>query len=278
MDNMKQLNTRGLVLIGCGFIGQALLEGWLVAGLSPEAVTIQDPTPSDWLSSQSGIRLNTSLPEKPAVVVIATKPQTLDALLPDLAQFSGGDTVVVSIAAGAPIGLFEQHLGTQTPIIRAMPNLPASVGLGATAMFANTASTPSDVELAKSLFDAVGLSVQLPQEDLLHVVTGLSGSGPAYVFAMAEAMTAAAADLGLPMDLAKTLALQTVAGAGKMLAAPGADASTLRDAVTSKGGTTAAGLDQMIGSDALTDLMSNTINAAQCRSQELAAANTTKLR
>lgn len=275
---MDTRNARGLVLIGCGFMGQALLEGWLAAGVAPEAVTIQDPTPSDWLSAQSGIRLNADLPDNPAVVVIEAKPQILDARLPSLTQFFGGDTVVISIAAGAPIDLFETHLGSKAPIIRAMPNLPASVGLGATAMFANAASTPSDIALAETLFAAVGLSVQLPQENMLHLVTGLSGSGPAYVFAMAEPMAAAAHDLGLPMDLAKTLALQTVAGAGKMLGAPGADASTLRDAVTSKGGTTAAGLDQLIGTGALTNLVSDTINAAQCRSQELASANTTKLR
>lgn len=263
---MEQLNANGLVMVGCGFMGQALLQGWFANGLRPEAVTVQDPRPSDWLQAQSGLRLNKTLPKAPAAIVIATKPQILDAVLPDLSHFGNGKTVVISIAAGAPMYLFEHHFGTQTPIIRAMPNLPASVGHGATALHHNAVAT-DHVELAKVLFEAVGTCVTVPDEEMMHLVTGLSGSGPAYVFAMAEAMANAAFALGLPKDLARALTQQTIAGAGAMLAQPLSDAEELRNAVTSKGGTTAAGLAALM--DSIGPLMENTIDAARRRSLEL---------
>lgn len=263
---MEQLNTCGLVMVGCGFMGQALLKGWFASGLHPQAVTVQDPRPSDWLQAQSGLHLNAAWPEAPAVIVIATKPQSLDAVLPGLAPFGGGGTIIMSIAAGAPTALFEQHLGAGTPVIRAMPNLPASVGQGASALYANAAGA-DHLTLAHTLFGAVGTCVTLPKEEMMHLVTGLSGSGPAYVFAMVEAMAKAAQELGLPQPLARALAHQTVAGAGAMLSEPQADAETLRKAVTSKGGTTAAGLAAL--TEPLGSLMQTVIEAARKRSVEL---------
>lgn len=263
---MDRLNANGLVMVGCGFMGQALLQGWLANGLRPEAVTVQDPTPSDWLMAQTGLHVNAPISTAPAAIVVATKPQVLDQVLPPLAPLGNGDTVVISIAAGAPVELFERHFGAQTPVIRAMPNLPASIGFGATAIYGNPAAV-MHLDMAEALFRAVGTCATVPDEEMLHLVTGLSGSGPAYVFAMVEAMAAAACDLGLPSDLAKALAHQTVAGAGAMLAQSPSDAQTLRHAVTSKGGTTAAGLAALM--QPLDLLMQSTIDAARKRSLEL---------
>ena len=267
---MEAINQRGLVLIGCGFMGKALLEGWIAHGIAPDAVTVQDPSPSEWLSAQHGLRLNKPLPDNPAAVVVATKPQILDKVLPGLAGLGGGSTCFVSIAAGAPVSLFEEYLGAETSIVRAMPNLPASVSEGMTALFGNAAASAGDVELVTELFEAVGTVVSLEDEHQLHLVTGVSGSGPAYVFALAEAMAEAGAALGLPSDLASTLAIRTLVGAGKMLAADGADPTALRKAVTSKGGTTAAGLDVFMREpNGIGDLAKATIDAARARSVEL---------
>ena len=263
---MDKLNAAGLVMVGCGFMGQALLEGWLSNGLKAEAVFVQDPAPTEWLKGQSDLRLNEPLPSAPAAIVIATKPQILDKVLPGLAQFGNGTTAVISIAAGAPVRLYERHRGADTPVIRAMPNLPASVGQGATALYGNAAAA-EHLAMANTLFSAVGTCVTLLDEEMMHLVTGLSGSGAAFVFAVVEAMINAAHDLGLPLDLASALAHQTVAGAGAMLAEPKADAEELRRAVTSKGGTTAAGLAAL--TPRLTPLIRDTVNAARERSLEL---------
>ncbi|SNS85177.1 pyrroline-5-carboxylate reductase [Tropicimonas sediminicola] len=267
---MDDINARGLVMIGCGFMGKALLEGWIAAGLSPEAVTVQDPTPSEWLAAQPGFRLNAPLPEAPAVLVIAVKPQVLDEVMPDLAGFGGGRTIVVTIATGAPVSYYERHFGPETPVIRTMPNLPASVGCGVTALCANAAASGEALALVETLFGAVGTSVTLEDEGMMHLVTGVSGSGPAYVFALAEAMAQAGTELGLPKELARALAIQTVAGAGHMLATPGADPTALRQAVTSKGGTTAKALEQLMRTpDGIADLARAAVDASRNRSAEL---------
>lgn len=266
---MQEVNEGGLVLVGCGFMGKALLEGWIAKGVRPGAVWVQDPAPSDWLQSQSDLHINEAPPENPAALVIATKPQILDQVLPGLAPFGGGSTVVVSIAAGAPISLFETTFGAETPIVRVMPNLPASIGVGASALFANEATNPDQTAFVRMMFEAVGSVVELEEEDLLHAVTGLSGSGPAYVFALAEAMAQAGVDAGLPPELAKILAAQTVSGAGAMLRDPDADATSLRVAVTSKGGTTAAGLVEFMAKDGIAPLTRKTVDAAKRRSIEL---------
>ncbi|WP_323768537.1 pyrroline-5-carboxylate reductase [Marinovum sp.] len=267
---MQAINERGLVMIGCGFMGKALLEGWVAAGVSPEAVTVRDPAPSDWLLAQPGLQVNATPPEAPAVLVIAVKPQLLDAVMPSLACFGGGATTVITIATGAPVRYYEDHLGPETPIVRTMPNLPVSVGQGVTALYGNTAAAGDGLALAQALFDAVGTSVTLAEEEMLHLVTGVSGSGPAYVFALAEAMAASATELGLPPELARALAIGTVAGAGHMLAVPGADPTELRLAVTSKGGTTAKALEQLRRApDGIGDLARLAIDASRKRSLEL---------
>ncbi|MEM1389670.1 MAG: pyrroline-5-carboxylate reductase [Pseudomonadota bacterium] len=267
---MKHIEDRGLILIGCGFMGGALLKGWLADGVSPSAVTVIDPAPSSWLTAHSGLRINDTPPCGPAAVVVATKPQILNTVLPSVKQYASPQTVVISIAAGAPIRLFEDYLGTETPIVRAMPNLPASIGVGVSALFGNTATSDEALKLVDHLFSVVGSTTVLPSEDLLHVVTGLSGSGPAYVFALVEAFASAGADLGLPADLAKFLAVRTVAGAGQMLANTHTDPKALREAVTSKGGTTAAGLSQFMSHNhGIQDLAKRTLDAARQRSVDL---------
>lgn len=267
---MNEVDERGLVLVGCGYMGKALLQGWLAKGVAPKAITVQDPTPNDWLSAQWGLRVNTPLPSEPAAIIIATKPQILAKILPDLAPFGNRSTLFVSVAAGAAIASFETHLGAVTPMIRAMPNLPASIGAGLTALVANPSASPAHIELARDLFQAVGTVVELDDEDQMHAVTALSGSGPAYVFGMTEALAKAGMDHGLPRELAMTLARQTVSGAGQMLRSSDADAEKLRIAVTSSGGTTAAGLATFMDSvNGIVPLAERTVAAARRRSLEL---------
>lgn len=236
----------------------------------PGSVTVTDPAPSDWLAGLPDLRLNATPPVAPAVLVIAVKPQVLDQVMPDLARYGGGETTVVTIATGAPVRYYEGFLGAGTPIVRTMPNLPASVGQGVTALYGNAAAEGPAMALVTRLFEAVGRAVTLAEEEMLHLVTGVSGSGPAYVFALAEAMAEAAEDLGLPRDLAQALAIQTVAGAGRMLAAPEADPTALRQAVTSKGGTTAKALEQLRRApEGIGDLARDAIDASRKRSIEL---------
>lgn len=265
----KVFNERGIVLVGCGFMGKALLEGWIANGINPDAVYVQDPFPSDWLKSQPGLQINKDLPVSPAVIIIAVKPQILGDILSVLKRTISDETIVISIAAGAQVDLFEEAFGSRTAIIRAMPNLPASVGAGITVLYANQAASNS-VELATELFQAVGKVVQIDNENMLHAVTGLSGSGPAYIFAVTEAMTEAGVNMGLPRELAQVLACSTISGAGKMLGQDDADPSALREAVTSKGGTTQAGLDALTTeANGIAALIECAITAAHNRSVEL---------
>jgi pyrroline-5-carboxylate reductase len=267
---VKTINERGMVVIGCGFMGKAMLEGWLEKGVSPEAIHVQDPAPSDWLKAQTGMHLNQPLPANPAVLVIATKPQVLDQVLPPLAHFGNGETIVLSIATGAPLTYFEANFGADTPVARAMPNLPAAVGAGVTVFVQNANVSDTQREMVVALFNAVGVAIELEDESLLHAVTGISGSGPAYIFAMAEAMTRAGEAMGLPSELATTLAVHTIAGAGAMMRETGTDAGDLRRAVTSKGGTTAEALKPlMTEGTGLFDLMQKASTASRDRSIEL---------
>jgi pyrroline-5-carboxylate reductase len=267
---VKAINQRGMVLIGCGFMGKALVEGWLASGVESQAIHVQDPTPSDWLLAQTGFHLNQELPANPAVLVIATKPQVLDAVLPPLARFGNGDTVVLTIATGAPLDYYASIFGADTPVVRAMPNLPAAVGAGVTVFACNTNVSEAQNRLVAELFDAVGVGIALDDESQMHAVTGISGSGPAYVFAMAEAMTQAGEAMGLPRTLATTLAVHTISGAGRMLRQTGSDAGDLRRAVTSKGGTTAEALKQLTApGTGLAELMAKASAASRDRSIEL---------
>ncbi|MEL6979070.1 MAG: pyrroline-5-carboxylate reductase [Pseudomonadota bacterium] len=266
----------GLALVGCGKMGGALLEGWLAAGLAPEATLVVEPAPTPSLAARLGalgVRLALNVPEAPAPVgalVMAVKPQMMGAALPHATTLLGPDAVLMSVAAGSPIALFEAA-APGAAVVRAMPNTPASIGAGVTALVANAAASPAQRALAEALARVVGETLWLESEAQMDAVTGVSGSGPAYVFHMIEALAAAGAAEGLPQDLAMRLARATVSGAGALAAASEESAETLRRNVTSPGGTTAAGLDELMHErDGLTPLMRRTVAAAAARSRALA--------
>ena len=268
--DMEALKTRGMVLLGCGKMGSAMLAGWLDGGLPAAAVTVRDPNPSDWLRGLDGLRLNAEMPEDPALALIAVKPQLMGDALPELARFGGGGTLFVSVAAGTPIAAYEAVLGAGSPIVRAMPNTPAAVGRGITAIIGNAAATEAHLALAEALLGAVGEVVRLETESQMDAVTGLSGSGPAYVFHLIECMAAAGVDEGLAPGLAMRLAIATVAGAGALAQHSGESAEQLRINVTSPNGPTAAGLAQLMDPQiGLPPLIARTVAAAAARSREL---------
>jgi pyrroline-5-carboxylate reductase len=267
--DMNHVSRNGLVLLGCGKMGSAMLEGWLGKGLPNTSVWVIDPAPSDWLQG-TGVHINADLPPAPAIVLIAVKPQMMGDALPAIVAMGNGDTLFVSVAAGTPISVFEQVLGAESPIIRAMPNTPAAVGRGITAIIGNAHATSDHLDLSQALLEAVGQVVRLESEDQMDAVTGVSGSGPAYVFHMIECMARAGEAEGLAPDLAMQLAQATVAGAGALAEAADETPAQLRTNVTSPNGTTQAGLEVLMNeSNGLPDLMRRTVKAAANRSREL---------
>jgi len=264
-----------LVLVGAGKMGGAMLEGWLSVGLAPEALTVVEPQPSETIAalcSARGVTLNPqgANPAAPAVAVLAIKPQMLEAASPHIADLVGPDTLVVSILAGKTIADLQARLPRARAIVRAMPNLPASIGRGATGAFANAATSAGQRATAQALLESVGTVEWVEDEGLIDAVTALSGSGPAYVFHMVECLARAGAAAGLPADLAERLARATVAGSGALLAESPLSASTLRENVTSPGGTTAAALEVLMAADGLDALLRKAVAAAKRRAQELA--------
>ncbi|MCV2869552.1 pyrroline-5-carboxylate reductase [Defluviimonas sp. WL0002] len=267
--DMETVRDRGLVLLGCGKMGSAMLAGWLKGGLPAASVWVTDPHPSEWLKAQ-GVHLNADLPELPAIVLIAVKPQMMGEALPAIAALGGGRTLFLSIAAGTTIATFEAALGAQTPIVRAMPNTPAAIARGITAIVGNAHATESHLSLARSLLSAVGQVVRLEGEHQMDAVTAVSGSGPAYVFHLIETLAAAGAAEGLPPALALQLAKATVAGAGALAEAAEEDPGQLRVNVTSPGGTTAAALDVLMNEDrGFPALLKEAVHAAAERGREL---------
>lgn len=268
--NMTELANRGLVLLGCGKMGSAMLEGWLNGGLPAGSVWVNDPNPSDWLTAQ-GVNLNADLPGDPAIVLIAVKPQMMQDALPTLKSYGNGSTLFLSVAAGIGIATYASLLGDRTPIIRAMPNTPAAVGRGITALIANDIASEAQMAMAEDLLQAVGQTVRLDTEAQMDAVTGVSGSGPAYVFHMIECLAAAGEAQGLAPDLAMKLAKATVAGAGALAEAADETPAQLRKNVTSPNGTTQAGLEVLMDADkGLPPLMKDTVAAAADRSRALA--------
>ena len=265
----KNISDRGLVLLGCGKMGSALLSGWLEQGIDPKSVWILDPKPSEWILS-IGVRVNEMLPDDPAVVMVAVKPQMMGEALPRLQRFGSATTLFISVAAGTPMLAFEEVLGRSTPIVRAMPNTPAAVGQGITALIGNGRATEKDLSEAQNLMAAVGLTIVLQDEGQMDAVTGVSGSGPAYVFHMIETLAQAGVKQGLPADMAMQLAKATVAGAGALAMQSDESAEQLRINVTSPNGTTQAALDVLMrDKTGLQSLMTKAVKAATKRSQEL---------
>ena len=267
---MTAVAERGLVLLGCGKMGTAMLQGWLAEGLPATSVWVQDPHPNE-LVRASGVHVNADLPAAPAVVLIAVKPQMMADALPVLAAMGNGDTLFVSVAAGISIATYEEILGAQTPIVRAMPNTPAAVGKGITALIGNAPAGAEGLTQAEALLQAVGQVVRLEREAQMDAVTGLSGSGPAYVFHLIECMAAAGEAQGLSAELAMALAKATVAGAGALAETAEESPEQLRINVTSPNGTTQAGLEVLMDpATGLPPLMIKTVGAAADRSRELA--------
>jgi pyrroline-5-carboxylate reductase len=273
-DAFAAVARSGLVLLGCGKMGSALLDGWLARGLAPGAVTVIDPAPPAALEALAaeGLRLNREPQEAPAVCLLAVKPQTMDAALPQVAMLGGGATLFLSIAAGLPLSRYESALGRATPIVRAMPNTPAAIGRGVTALVGNRAASEAHLRLAEALLAAVGETVRLDEEGQMDAVTAVSGSGPAYVFLLMEAMAEAGVREGLPPDLALRLARATVAGAGALACSAAEDPGALRRNVTSPGGTTAAAVAVMTAPGGMRDNVIEAVAAAARRSRELARA------
>ena len=262
--------TRGLVLLGCGKMGGAMLAGWLENGLSPDAVHVIDPKPSDWLKT-TGVHVNEALPEAPAMTLLAVKPQMMGDALPAVVALSG-KTVFLSIAAGTTIATLRAALGPDAAIIRAMPNTPAAVGRGITALIGDTQVGAADLDLAEALLSAVGQVVRLEDEAQMDAVTAVSGSGPAYVFHLIECLAQAGEAEGLSPDLAMALAKATVGGAGVLAEEADETPSELRVNVTSPNGTTQAALEVLMDEESgLPPLMRRAVAAAANRSRELGA-------
>jgi len=260
-----------ILLVGCGKMGSALLNGWLGRGTPAELVSVIEPMQPKLPDSVSLYAEAAALGAdyRPSVVVFAVKPQSMDEVAPAYVKYAGPETVFLSIAAGKPIGYFEAIL-TDGAIVRAMPNTPAAVGRGITVLCANERVSSEQKAVCTGLMESVGEVAWIDDESLMDAVTGLSGSGPAYVFHLVEAMAAAGEAAGLPPELAMQLARATVAGSGELLTQSSDPAGTLRENVTSPGGTTAAALEILMGSDGLTKLMTEAIVRATERSRELA--------
>jgi pyrroline-5-carboxylate reductase len=263
-----------LVLVGAGKMGGAMLEGWLSVGLSPDAVAVIEPKPSQALRSlcdERGMRLNPppGTLAAPEVLVLAIKPQTLEAAAEAVNPLVGPDTLLVSILAGKTIHDLRARLPNARAVVRAMPNLPASVRRGATGAAASAEVGERQKAEAQALLASVGHVEWLDSEDRIDAVTALSGSGPAYVFHLVECLAEAGAAAGLPADVAMRLARAMVIGAGELLAQSTLPAAALRESVTSPGGTTAAALEVLMREGGLAALMREAVAAAKRRAEEL---------
>ena len=265
-----------LLLVGCGRMGGALLEGWLSEGLSAERVFAVEPNAGAHPGFQEkGCQCVTSAADlsasiSPGLVLFAVKPQVIDTVVPEYRKYVRADTVFLSIAAGKGLAAFEEALGSEAAIVRAMPNTPAAVGAGMSVLVANARVTDSQRALCESLLSAVGEVAWVEKESLLDAVTAVSGSGPAYVFHLVEAMSAAGTACGLPEALAMRLARTTVIGSGELMRRSEETAEQLRRNVTSPGGTTQAALDELMSENGLGPLMNRAVRAAARRGRELA--------
>ena len=273
--NVKRLGEfRGtLVLVGAGKMGSAMLDGWLARGLDPKKIIVIEPQPVKAVKAlaRRGVKLNPK--DKVGVasaIVIAVKPQNAPEAVPPLARYVDKTTLVLSIMAGRTIGFLEKSLPTGTAIVRAMPNTPAAIGRGISVAVANAKISMRQRKQASDLLAAIGKVEWADDEALMDAVTALSGSGPAYIFLLAECMARAGVAAGLPKELATRLARETVAGSAELLHRSDLDAATLRQNVTSPGGTTAAALEVLMGPGGFDQLLGQAIAAATRRSRDLA--------
>ncbi len=263
-----------IVVLGAGKMGGAMLEAWLGLGLDAKNVAVLEPQPSSELAALAarGLRLNPAAGTigEAAAVVVAVKPQAAVEALPSLKPYLGPGTVAVSIMAGHRLGSLAAALPKGTAIVRAMPNTPAAIGRGITVAVGNGEVSARQRGLVDALLSATGAVEWIDDEAWMDAVTAVSGSGPAYVFLLAEALARAGAAAGLPPELAARLARATVAGSGELLHRSPLDAATLRQNVTSPGGTTASALNVLMAKDGLESLLTEAVAAATTRSRELA--------
>jgi pyrroline-5-carboxylate reductase len=251
-------------------MGGALLRGWLEAGFSPGSLAVAEPGPPPEIAELLKEKAIAAAPQSvPDVMVLAVKPQVMNEVLTSVAPLAGPDTAVLSIAAGRTIASIAAHFPPGTAVVRAMPNLPASIGRGITAACASAEITLGRRALCDALLRAAGEVAWIGDESLIDAVTALSGSGPAYVFHLAECLAEAGVAAGLPPELAAQLARATVTGAGELLYRSSLSPAELRESVTSPGGTTAAGLSVLMGEPGMKDLIKKTVDAAARRSREL---------
>ena len=263
------------VLVGCGNMGHAMLAGWLKSGrLATRDVFVVEP--NDELRARAaalGVASGASAEDLPAdasprLVILAVKPQVIREVTAGYRRFANGKTVFLSIAAGTPIGTFEEILGP-VPFVRCMPNTPAAIGKGMMVVFANPRVADAELAFINALLATSGAVATIDDEGLMDAVTAVSGSGPAYIFHFIECLTAAGETAGLPAETAKLLAMQTVFGAASLAAESGEDPAVLRKQVTSPNGTTAAALSVLMGEDRLKQLVTEAVEAARARSVEL---------
>lgn len=269
----------GVLLVGCGKMGGALLSGWIEAGRAPASITVVEPEASSFAKATAALPAGLAHVKsphelsgayQPDIVVLAVKPQSMDEVAPNFRRFAQEGAAVLSIAAGRTIDSFHDALGKRSAIVRAMPNTAASIGRGITAAIANAYVSAPQHALCEQLLTAVGEVVWVTDEEQMDAVTAVSGSGPAYVFLLTECMAQAGEAVGLPPKLAAQLARATVAGAGALLVVSPEEPRKLRENVTSPGGTTEAALKVLMAPDALQALMTKAIAAAAKRSRELA--------
>ncbi|ASP33998.1 pyrroline-5-carboxylate reductase [Labrenzia sp. VG12] len=271
---MSFSKERPFLLVGAGKMGGAMLAGWMAEGIDPASVVVCDPGLSDemdGLLKSHGIRHVAAVPDDltAAIMLVAVKPQMMDQVLPGLASAVEADTLVMSVAAGTPVTKFQEHFGP-VPVCRCMPNTPAMVKRGITAVYPTTEVSEGQKQDVTKLLSAVGKVVWLDSEDQIDLVTGVSGSGPAYVFFLAEALSEAGMAAGLPEELAHELAVATVCGAGELMHQSGDHPAALRQNVTSPNGTTAAALDVLMHAEGLQPVMTEAVAAAVQRARELA--------
>jgi pyrroline-5-carboxylate reductase len=264
-----------VLLVGAGKMGGALLESWLARGLPPALVSVIDPTPTPEMAKLMAAKRIARDPQPPllpshAAVVLAVKPQMAADVMKQISRFVGRDTVVVSIMAGRTISFLSKSLPKGTAIVRAMPNTPASIGRGITVAVPNNRVKGAARDLADALLVATGPVEWIKNEKWMDAVTAVSGSGPAYIFLLAESLARAGVAAGLPKPLAARLARETVAGAGELLYRSELEASKLRENVTSPNGTTAAALKVLMAKSGLDPLMKKAVAAATKRSKQLA--------
>ena len=261
-----------ILLAGAGKMGGAMLAGWLARGLDARRVAVIEPQPSDDIKAllTKGVRLNPLPNELGAVatLVVALKPQSFRDAGAMLKSFTAPSTLMVSIMAGATIASIGEVCGGS--VVRAMPNTPAAIGRGITVAVAAHNVSAAQRAVADALLRAIGSVEWIADESLMDAVTAVSGSGPAYIFLLAEELARAGVEAGLPAELATKLARETVAGSGELLHRSELGSATLRQNVTSPGGTTAAALEVLMGPDGMQQLMTRAVIAATRRSKELA--------